>query len=244
MDKRFAEAVGRVHAAPGLVDHTRAALRAARQARKRMARKVMAAAASFVLALSAGGWLWFTPVSAVSIDAAQPVELKINRFGRVVSVEGTDGLLFSGCEEAVSRLLDELPADADGELYITVTGGDETLAETVFACTAGRQGVYCDAGSSEEISAAEEAGLPLGKYRMLLALQALDPSVTAEEVAGLSMKQLREWEASLSGEADETDGQAEETDETDGQAEETGSGKGPGYRGGNGNGEGKQKGKG
>lgn len=234
MDKRFAEAVDRVHAAPGLVEHTRAALRAARQARKRMARKVMAAAASFVLALSAGGWLWFTPVSAVSIDAAQPVELKINRFGRVVSAEGTDGLVFSGCEEAVSRLLDELPADADGELYITVTGGDETLAETVFACTAGRQGVYCDAGSSEEISAAEEAGLPLGKYRMLLALQALDPSVTAEEVAGRSMKQLREWEASLSGEADETDG----------QAEETGSGKGPGYRGGNGNGEGKQKGKG
>lgn len=234
MDKRFTEAVGRVHAAPGLVDHTRAALRAARQARKRMARKVMAAAASFVLVISAGGWLWFTPVSAVSIDAAQPVELKINRFGRVVSAEGTDGLLFSGCEEAVSRLLDELPADEDGELYVTVTGGDETLAETVFDCAAGRQGIYCDAGSSEEISAAEEAGLPLGKYRMLLALQAIDPSVTAEEVAGLSMKQLREWEASLPGEADETDG----------QAEETGSGKGPGYHGGNGNGEGKQKGKG
>ena len=232
MDKRFAEAVGRVHAAPGLVDHTRAALRTARQARKRMARKVMAAAASFVLVVSAGGWLWFTPVSAVSIDAAQPVELKINRFGRVVSVEGTDGLLFSGCEEAVSRLLDELQADADGELYITVTGGDETLAETVFDCAAGRQGVYCDAGSSEEISAAEEAGLPLGKYRMLLALQAIDPSVTAEEVAGLSMKQLREWEASLS-----EGGQADHT-------EETGAGKGPGYRGGNGNGEGKQKGKG
>ena len=232
MDKRFAEAVGRVHAAPGLVDHTRAALRAARQARKRMARKVMAAAASFVLVVSAGGWLWFTPVSAVSIDAAQPVELKINRFGRVVSAEGTDGLLFSGCEEAVSRLLDELSADEDGELYITVTGGDETLAETVFDCAAGRQGVYCDAGSSEEISAAEEAGLPLGKYRMLLALQALDPSVTAEEVAGRSMKQLREWEASLS-----EGGQADHT-------EETGAGKGPGYRGGNGNGEGKQKGKG
>ena len=232
MDKRFAEAVGRVHAAPGLVDHTRAALRAARQARKRMARKVMAAAASFVLVVSAGGWLWFTPVSAVSIDAAQPVELKINRFGRVVSAEGTDGLLFSGCEEAVSRLLDELPADEDGELYITVTGGDETLAETVFDCAAGRQGVYCDAGSSEEISAAEEAGLPLGKYRMLLALQALDPSVTAKDVAGLNMKQLREWEASLS-----EGGQADHT-------EETGAGKGPGYNGGNGNGEGKQKGKG
>ena len=132
----------------------------------------------------------------------------------------------------MSRLRDELPADADGELYITVTGGDETLAETVFACTAGRQGVYCDAGSSEEISAAEEAGLPLGKYRMLLALQAIDPSVTAEEVAGLSMKQLREWEASLS-----EGGQADHT-------EETGAGKGPGYRGGNGNGEGKQKGTG
>ena len=232
MDKRFAEAVDRVHAVPGLVEHTRAALRTARQARKRMARKVMAAAASFVLVVSAGGWLWFTPVSAVSIDAAQPVELKINRFGRVVSAEGTDGLLFSGCEEAVSRLLDELQADADGELYITVIGEDETLAETVFDCAAGRQGVYCDAGSSEEISAAEEAGLPLGKYRMLLALQAIDPSVTAEEVAGLSMKQLREWEASLS-----EGGQADHT-------EETGAGKGPGYRGGNGNGEGKQKGKG
>ena len=103
MDKRFAEAVGRVHAAPGLVDHTRAALRAARQARKRMARKVMAAAASFVLVVSAGGWLWFTPVSAVSIDAAQPVELKINeeraKYWLGVGAQPTDtvrGLLKKG----------------------------------------------------------------------------------------------------------------------------------------------------
>ena len=81
MDKRFAEAVGRVHAAPGLVDHTRAALRAARQARKRMARKVMAAAASFVLVVSAGGWLWFTPVSAVRIPAAPPGDRDQKRVG-------------------------------------------------------------------------------------------------------------------------------------------------------------------
>ena len=162
MDKRFAEAVGRVHAAPGLVDHTRAALRAARQARKRMARKVMAAAASFVLVVSAGGWLWFTPVSAVSIDAAQPVELKINRFGRVVSAEGTDGLLFSGCEEAVSRLLDELQADADGELYITVTGGDETLAETVSTARPDGRGSTATPAAAKRFPPPKRRGSPSG----------------------------------------------------------------------------------
>ena len=66
-----------------------------------LARKVMAAAASFVLVVSGRRVALVYAGQRVSIDAAQPVELKINRFGRVVSAEGTDGLLFSGCEEAV-----------------------------------------------------------------------------------------------------------------------------------------------
>ena len=150
-------------------------LRTARQARKRMARKVMAAAASFVLVVSAGGWLWFTPVSAVSIDAAQPVELKINRFGRVVSAEGTDGLLFSGCEEAVSRLLDELPADADGELYITVIARMKRLPRRFSTARPDGRGSTATPAAAKRFPPPKRRAPPSGNYRMLLALQALEP---------------------------------------------------------------------
>ena len=204
MEKRFIEAAGRVHAGPGLIQSTRLAVQAARR-KRRAVRRVAAAAAVFLL-LSGGGWAWFAPVSAVSIDAAQPVQLKLNRFDRVVSAEGGEVPLFSGCEAAVSRLLARMEADGAGELLVTVTGGDAELYEMVSGCAAGHPNVYCDGGSAEEAAAADAAGLPLGKYRMLLALQALDPSVTAEEVAGMGMRQLREWEAALSGEADSAPG--------------------------------------
>ena len=204
MEKRFIEAAGRVHAGPGLIQSTRLAVAATRR-RRRAVRRVAAAAAAFLL-LSGGGWVWFAPVSAVSIDAAQPVQLKLNRFDRVVSAEGEEVPLFSGCEAAVSRLLARMEADGAGELLVTVTGGDAELYEMVSECAAGHPNVYCDGGSAEEAAAADAAGLPLGKYRMLLALQALDPSVTAEEVAGMGMRQLREWEAALSGEADSAPG--------------------------------------
>ena len=199
MEKRFIEATGRVHAGPGLIQSTRLAVQAARR-KRRAVRRVAAAAAAFLL-LSGGGWVWFAPVSAVSIDAAQPVQLKLNRFDRVVSADGEEVPLLSGWEAAVSRLLARMEADGAGELLVTVTGGDAELYEMVSGCAAGHPNVYCDGGSAEEAAAADAAGLPLGQYRMLLALQALDPSVTAEEVAGMGMRQLREWEAALSGEA-------------------------------------------
>lgn len=204
MEKRFIEAAGRVHAGPGLIQSTRLAVQAARR-RRRAVRRVAATAAVFLL-LSGGGWVWFTPVSAISIDAAQPAALKLNRFGRVVSAEGGEVPLFSGCEAAVSQLLAQMEADGAGELLVTVTGGGEALYEAVAGCAAGYRNVYCDGGSAEEAAAADAAGLPLGKYRMLLALQALDPSVTAEEVAGMSMRQLREWETDLSGAASSAPG--------------------------------------
>ena len=41
------------------------------------------------------------------------------------------------------------------------------------------------------MAAAQEAGLPYGKYRAFLELQALDPSLTPEDVAGMTMQEIR-----------------------------------------------------
>ena len=52
------------------------------------------------------------------------------------------------------------------------------------------------------MEAAHEAGLSYGKYQAFLALQALDPSVTAEEVQGMTMRELRDRIAALGGDPD------------------------------------------
>ena len=50
-------------------------------------------------------------------------------------------------------------------------------------------GAACTLTSEEEMAAAQEAGLPYGKYRAFLELQALDPSLTPEDVAGVTMQE-------------------------------------------------------
>ena len=71
------------------------------------------------------------------------------------------------------------------------------LLEGAEACGDG-ENVHCAQGSQEELEAAHHAGLPFGKYRAYLELQALDPSVTVEDVQGMSMAELRAWIAALS----------------------------------------------
>lgn len=50
------------------------------------------------------------------------------------------------------------------------------------------------------MAAAQEAGLPYGKYRAFLELQALDPTLTPEDVAGMTMKEIRAWIDELAAE--------------------------------------------
>ena len=222
MREALKAAFDQVHADEALRERTLASLarRAREPARRRSgaARRWLPATACAALFLLVGHWLYFTPTVTISVDVNPSVELGVNRFDRVVSAEGRndDGsalldelsLRYLDYDQAVERLLEngtvaQLLADG-AEMAITVVGtGDAQSAQilaTLEARTAGTENTYCRDATSEEVAGAHAAGLSYGKYRILLELQALDPTLSADDVRAMGMGELRALLAELSGE--------------------------------------------
>ena len=223
MDERVREAFGAVKAGDALKNRTKSYL--AREIAKREKRRAPAVrrlapvfACLVVLLLGFAGYqLAFVPVAAIRVEINPAVELGVNRFGRVVSSEGLnedgealaqeENVWFLPYEEALGRLMENsLVADclARGDtLSIGVVSDDEDEAGALLAgvesCTAGRRGVACCAVDGEEAGHAAAAGLSLAKYGVYEQIRALDPSFTAEEAASLTMRELTERLAALSG---------------------------------------------
>lgn len=97
------------------------------------------AAACTLLIFLGGYWLYFVPTAEISMDINPSIELDVNRFDRVISVEGwnDDGKELAGSldiwnleySEAVNRILEnETVADLlsdNGILTIAVVGENE-----------------------------------------------------------------------------------------------------------------------
>ena len=171
--------------------------------------RIAAAAVCLVAALFLGGaWMFLTPTAYISIDINPSLELGINRFNRVVSVEGfnDDGrelaefldVRFRDYNDAVEMILNS--QDISGYLaqnaVMTVTVAGETTAqhdeilENVETCVSEHENVSCHSGSVEEMQEAHDSGLSFGKYRALLELQKLDSSITADDIRDLSMREI------------------------------------------------------
>ena len=197
MDDRIRAAFDAIHAEEALKEHTKAAL-AARQrpaVRRRRLAPLLACLALVVALLGGGGWLWFTPTASVSVDINPSLELRLNRFSRVVAVEGAKAILAS---DTVSALLAQ-----DSALTIAVSGQDEAQCQDLLTqaqhCTAGQENAHCFSASSQEHDEAHQVGLTLGKYRAYLSLHDLDPTVTPEEVQNLTMAEIRDRIQALGG---------------------------------------------
>ena len=217
MNRPIHDAFQAVQASPQLKERTRAYLHARRTSRRPRYR-AMAAAAACLLAvfLGTGGALaWFTPVSAVSVEAGASLELRLNRFDRVLEVQGDSApdqeladrlsLTNRSYTDALEAILDsqEVSQALDGgaELSVTVAGQSQQHCQALMEATQSCAGHgTCSSADWSEVTAAQQAGLSLSRYQMLLELQALDPSVTAQQVAGCSMHQLRQWLSQLSRE--------------------------------------------
>ena len=214
MTEQLKRSLSSVRAEEELKARTRAFL--ARRTRGYAARpalapaRLAAAAACLVLLLTGvGGWACFTPTSTVSVDVNPSLELRVNRFDRVVSVEGYNregqalaealDLTFLPCSSAVEQLLDSEDMapylSRDGAVTITVVGSDQGQRERLLAAleltAAQHQGSYCCAYSTEEVESAHHLGLSYGKYGAYLELQALDPTITPEQVQQMSMREIR-----------------------------------------------------
>ena len=90
--------------------------------------------------------------------------------------------------EAVQALLE------DGEQpEITVVCGSMESARAMEDCLSQRVSsvsIHCSE-NHHEVEQAHEAGLSVGRYRLLLELQKQDPNITADDIAGLPMAQIR-----------------------------------------------------
>lgn len=221
MRDKLKDTFDKIHADEQLKAHTRAVLAAKREQQQRHSRpqRLVAAMACFVcLLLGLGGYqAYFTPTSAISLDVNPSLELGINRFDKVISIEGLndDGkalseqlhVRFLNYVDALNQILADSAMQSylsnDADLSIVVVGDDtaqrDQILSDVQTCTAGHNNVHCSAGNAQEVAAAHEVGLSFGKYQAFLELQALDPSVTPEEVQQMTMREIRDRIAALSG---------------------------------------------
>ena len=91
MDERIKEAFEQVQAESGLKDRTKAYVSRKTGSYRRAGTakyKVLASAFACVALLLFGGyWLYFTPTVEISIDVNPSIELGVNRFNRIVSLE-------------------------------------------------------------------------------------------------------------------------------------------------------------
>lgn len=250
MHNKIRDAFELVHAEDALKARTSAylaqSIRARAEKKPSDTRRLAPVFACFALALlGLGGWRFYmTPVSAISVDVNPSVEIGVNSFDRVVSVDGYNGdgnALAASVDLAnlrYTQALDVLLSSAamqpylenDGLVSITVIGRTEAkskeMQQRIAACQyANRPNVQCQCGRREEVTAAHDAGLSFGKYRVFLELQTLDPTITVEDIRGWTMRQLRDRIQELSGLQSNT--------RRENGAGEFGKGLGGGHHGGN-----------
>ncbi len=178
------------------------------------ARKIATAFACIALVsiIMSGYGMYFTKVAALSIDVNPSVELGINRFDKVISVEAKneDGeIIASNADVKYMDYADALDCIVTDEalqayvntadtVYITAIGNtdektDEIISKINANCTCVKQeNVSCEKGNSLQAKEAKDAGLPYGKYKMYLELKKLDENITIDDVKEMTMKQLKE----------------------------------------------------
>lgn len=166
------------------------------------------AAACLLLILCVSGWyVYFTPTAFISIDVNPSLELGVNRFDRIVSVEAynQDGQALADTLEvknldyrtALEQILADQEVEAylsDGILSLTVAGRNEDQCSAIYRamedCASGHENVRCHSSGSETVAEAHTHGMSVGKYRAYLILHQLDPDITAVQVQGMTMGEL------------------------------------------------------
>lgn len=235
MDNKLKAAFDSIHADGELKDKTKAYIekqshRYTRRGTRRMIFSLAAAACCFLL-LSVSAILYFIPTARVSIDINPSIELGINRFDKVVEVSALneDGkelieeldIKFADYDSALKKIIDDSKVtellSQDQVMTITVVKNNDTQSEAIFSaakqCADAHENVYCHSATGEEAAAAHELGLSCGKYRGYLELKELDPNITPEEVNQMTMHEIRQKIASLSGNNDNSSNNNDSNDQ-------------------------------
>lgn len=213
MYEKWKSAFDQVHAEEELKDHTKEYLAKKIYSRKAEPRPVFrqatALAAGLILLFFIGGsWIFMTPTAYISIDINPSLELGINRFNRIVSVEGynDDGdnlaeslnITFMNYNDALDEIISnqsiEDYLDADALMSLTVAGDNETqyteILNAAETCADGHENIYCHSGDTEEMHEAHDAGVSFGKYRAYQILHGLNSAISLDDVRDMSMREI------------------------------------------------------
>lgn len=223
MDKKIKEAFDQIYAEEELKSRTKVFLEQYREngqkKRSRMRVAWIPAVACMMLFLMAGGyWMYFVPTAEIELEVNPSIEIGVNRFDKVVSLEGKneDGeklleelnIRFLNYEDALNQIMEnDWIAELVGQdqiVSVTVVGEEgtqcEAMLESLENFASHHQNVHCGSATSEEAHEAHEKGLGCAKYKAYLELKELDPDITTEEVQEMSMREIRDRINELSGE--------------------------------------------
>ena len=216
LDNRLRSAFDAVHAEESLKASARAYVR--KETEKHHAKSLFsgyrfAAVLTCMILVFFSGYfsrMYFEPVSVISIDINPSLELGVNTFDHVVSVQAfnEDGreladhlqLRFLNYEEAVERIVRsdmvESLLQQEEELIIAVVGEDELrnakLCENLESYTESRGSRHCYYASPENVEHAHSSGMSYGKYLAYQKALQQNADLTAEEVKDMTMKEIRE----------------------------------------------------
>lgn len=263
LDERIREAFSQIRAEDALKRSTSEFIASElekRKAREKSGRagalKAALCAAAALVVIFFGGYLYFNPVSYISLDVNPSIELELNVFDIVVSATGynDDGELLAGevnlknkkYTDAIEELLEsgeisELIESGEELVFTVVSDDDVEIAEGIRSCGGYEESnATCESASYELREEARSAGLSMGKYREYLRISKYDAEITPEECNGMTMRELRE----LAGSYEISDGQDGNTAETQGETCSNGGGNGGRGHGNSGSGNGKHRGEG
>lgn len=188
--------------------------------RHRRMRMLLAASLAAVLFCGGASVVYASESAYVEVSGESSLEIAVNRLGIVVRCtvhELGDGTFFEESsvvgkpyEEAVSMLIDGgFVGDGEGEsVEFFVTCPNEGQCARIEGETArcldasGIESAECSRVSEEERAEAFEAGMGVARYRAFEALKELDPSVTEQECADMTMRELRDAIEEAGGTAD------------------------------------------
>ncbi len=217
MNNRIKETFDNIHAEEELKEQTKKYIAEktrnyTKRQKKPSYKKLIPVAACFLFFLTvfSGYQLYFTQTSVISIDINPSIELNLNRFNRVISINhyNDDGLKvtdeldiqFMDYRSALDEILKTESIvsylNQDEMLSISVAGKNEQenreMLDNIETCIPKHQNHCCDIGNYNDVSEAHAAGLSVGKYRAFLELQKVNPDTTVEDVKGLTMREIRD----------------------------------------------------
>ncbi len=214
MDNRIRDAFDQVTASQTLKEetlrHLRQKMAAPPPKRTGFYRAAMACLLFLVVGIT-GYWFYFVPTSFISVDINPSFELGINRFDRVVSVEGYNQDGRELCQQlsldflTYSQALEEIlncPTiveylQREELLSLSVAGKDQVqsqeILQTMETACMGKGNVFCQAvDNPQQVQQAHEAGFSFGKYQAYLELKALVPEITPQDVQNMTMREIRD----------------------------------------------------